>query len=210
MNNLFFYEFYIIVLEPYLIFLISGFLQYEMLKGFTPPSDSIDESSKRQLATETSSSSKTSYTQAKFKHSLTKDGLYATIMLIICLVITPIQFLYYLKHSINMHQRLKFINRSGSLFEDVELRSKWSAAFYLVFIFRRIIYVYLIFKVDSSSSLQLLFLNWMNLIILIYVGINYPLGDKYQNRLEMFNELSVCFITFHMYFFTDYVLDKNG
>lgn len=129
MNNLFFYEFYIIVLEPYLIFLISGFLQYEMLKGFTPPSDSIDESSKRQLATETSSSSKTSYAQAKFKHSLTKDGLYATIMLIICLVITPIQFLYYLKHSINMHQRLKFINRSGSLFEDVELRSKWSAAF---------------------------------------------------------------------------------
>jgi len=210
MNNLFFYEFYIIVLEPYLIFLISGFLQYEMLKGFTPPSDSIDESSKRQLATETSSSSKTSYAQAKFKHSLTKDGLYATIMLIICLVITPIQFLYYLKHSINMHQRLKFINRSGSLFEDVELRSKWSAAFYLVFIFRRIIYVYLIFKVDSSSSLQLLFLNWMNLIILIYVGINFPLGDKYQNRLEMFNELSVCFITFHMYFFTDYVLDKNG
>jgi len=210
MNNLFFYEFYIIVLEPYLIFLISGFLQYEMLKGFTPPSDSIDESSKRQLATETSSSSKTSYAHAKFKHSLTKDGLYATIMLIICLVITPIQFLYYLKHSINMHQRLKFINRSGSLFEDVELRSKWSAAFYLVFIFRRIIYVYLIFKVDSSSSLQLLFLNWMNLIILIYVGINFPLGDKYQNRLEMFNELSVCFITFHMYFFTDYVLDKNG
>tara|TARA_B110000285_G_scaffold208433_1_gene248635 strand:- start:252 stop:812 length:561 start_codon:yes stop_codon:yes gene_type:complete len=186
-----------------------------MLKGFTPSSNSIAESSKRQLATETSnnstaSSSKTSYYEAKFKHGFTKDGLYATIMLFICLVITPIQFLYYLKHSINMHQRLKFINRYGSLFEDVELRSKWSAAFYLVFIFRRIIFVYLIFKVDGSSSLQLLFLNWMNLIILIYVGINYPLGDKYQNRLEMFNELSVCFITFHMYFFTDYVLDKNG
>ena len=110
-NNLFFYEFYIIVLEPYLVFLISGFLQYEMLKGFTPTSDAVAEASKRQLATEAASSTKTGYDEAKVDHGLTKDGLYATIMLIICLIITPLQFLYYLKHSINMHQRLKFVNR---------------------------------------------------------------------------------------------------
>lgn len=53
-------------------------------------------------------------------------------------------------------------------------------------------------------------LNYMNLAILIYVGYNAPFVDKYQNRLEMFNELSVCCITLHMYFFTDWVLDKNA
>lgn len=79
-----------------------------MLKGFTPASDPVDESSKRQLATETPATTKTGYYEAKVEHGFTKDGLYATIMLVICLIITPLQFLYYLKHSINMHQRLKF------------------------------------------------------------------------------------------------------
>ena len=111
MNNLFFYEFYIIVLEPYLIFLISGFLQYEMLKGFTPTSDAVAEPSKRQLATEAPATAKTGSSETRVEHGLTRDGAYATIMLIICLIITPIQFLYYLKNSINMHQRLKFVNR---------------------------------------------------------------------------------------------------
>jgi len=35
LSNLFFYEFWMIVLEPYIVFLVSGFLQYEKLDGFT-------------------------------------------------------------------------------------------------------------------------------------------------------------------------------
>jgi len=46
--------------------------------------------------------------------------------------------------------------------------------------------------------------------MLIYVGYNDSLLGKFANRLEMFNELMVCFITFHMYFFTDWVLGKSG
>ena len=115
MSNLFFYEFYIIVLEPYLVFLISGFLQYEMLEGFTPTGDKIEtkiaESSKRLLATETAAAAKTGSGVTKVDQGLTRDSSYATVMLIICLIITPLQFLYYLKNSINMHQRLKFVNR---------------------------------------------------------------------------------------------------
>jgi len=46
--------------------------------------------------------------------------------------------------------------------------------------------------------------------MLIYVGYNNSLLGKFANRLEQFNEIMVSFITFHMYFFTDWVLDKNG
>lgn len=46
--------------------------------------------------------------------------------------------------------------------------------------------------------------------MLIYVGYNNSLIGKWANRLEAFNELCVCFISFHMYFFTDWVLDKNN
>jgi len=53
-------------------------------------------------------------------------------------------------------------------------------------------------------------INFSNLVMLIYVGYNNSLLGKFANRLEQFNEIMVCFITFHMYFFTDWVLDKNG
>ena len=46
--------------------------------------------------------------------------------------------------------------------------------------------------------------------MLIYVGYNSSFIEKWANRLEMFNEISVCYISFHMYFFTDWVLGPNN
>jgi len=48
-----------------------------------------------------------------------------------------------------------------------------------------------------------------NLIILIYTGYNYPLVGRHSNKLEFFNELFVCFITFCMTCFTPWVLGYN-
>ena len=59
------------------------------------------------------------------------------------------------------------------------------------------------------ASIQLIVLNWMNLLILIYTGANRPMKDRFSNRLEMANELFVCFISLCWYLFTDWVLDKN-
>ena len=53
-------------------------------------------------------------------------------------------------------------------------------------------------------------IEYLNLAILIYTGQNYPLIGKFRNRLECFNELSVCIITFHYVLYTDYVLNKNN
>jgi len=39
----------------------------------------------------------------------------------------------------------KFNSRQGSLYDDVELRSKWKSAFYLIFALRRIFFVEIAF-----------------------------------------------------------------
>lgn len=96
------------------------------------------------------------------------------------------------------------------MFDGVKLESKWTASFYLLFIIRRLIFVILCFGIDNYSGLVLVLVNFMNLAQLVYVGMTRPLIGKLFNRLEMFNELFVCFITFHMCFFTDWVLDVNG
>ena len=63
---------------------------------------------------------------------------------------------------------------------------------------------------ETFGAIQLMFINFSNLAMLIYIGYNDSLIGKFANRLEMFNEIMVCFISFHMYFFTDWVLDKNN
>ena len=48
----------------------------------------------------------------------------------------------------------------------------------------------------------------MNLLMFWYVG-RKPLQGVLLNRLEMVNEFFVCIVTFHMCFFTDWVMDST-
>jgi hypothetical protein len=50
-----------------------------------------------------------------------------------------------------------------------------------------------------------MYLLFLNLAILIYTGHNHPLEGRNRNYLEFFNEIMVCYITFHMLYFTDWV-----
>ena len=76
---------------------------------------------------------------------------------------------------------------------------------------RRILFVWVVFNLEEYSGMQLLILNFMNLFILIYVAASNPIQERFRNRLEIFNELFVCYCTQHMYFYTDWVLEwKRG
>jgi hypothetical protein len=90
--------------------------------------------------------------------------------------------------------------------QDIDKKSRCRSAFYLIYCVRRIVYVYIIFFIDHIPGIQLVLLNLMNLAIMTYTSYFGPLIGVYQNRLETFNEISVCFITFHMFYFTDWTL----
>tara|TARA_B110000285_G_C14536058_1_gene342867 strand:+ start:28 stop:237 length:210 start_codon:yes stop_codon:yes gene_type:complete len=69
-----------------------------------------------------------------------------------------------------MYQSHKFTSRYGSLFEGIEIRNKWSAAFYLIFMLRRILLVVIAFEAPEFDVIQLMYLLFLNLAILIYTG----------------------------------------
>ena len=96
------------------------------------------------------------------------------------------------------------------MFEDVKLATKTTAAFYLIFIIRRLLFVMMMFGMDNYSGLNLCLLEYMNLFMLMYTGWTRPLQSVFSNRLEMFNEYFVCIITMHMAFFSDWVLDEHN
>ena len=49
----------------------------------------------------------------------------------------------------------------------------------------------------------------MNMFLLIYKGNNWPLETKFQNRLEMYNEVTIAIASGHLLFFTDWVPDQD-
>ena len=81
-----------------------------------------------------------------------------------------------------MYQNHKFSSGYGSLFEGVDLRTKWSAAFYLIFMLRRILMVIIAFEAPQYDAIQLMYLMFLNLAILIYTGYNFPLEGLNRNR----------------------------
>ena len=103
----------------------------------------------------------------------------------------------------------KFNSRSGSLFDDIELRTKWTAAFYLFYALRRIFFVDIAFNLKEWPGIQIILINYLNLAALIYVGSHQPLISLPRNRLEIFNEFMICFITFIFMGFTDVILNED-
>ena len=114
--------------------------------------------------------------------------------------------IYNIINNISVYQMSKFSSSFGTLYEDIDLRTKWKTAFYLVYCLRRIFYVYIIFFKAHISGIQLVLMNLLNLAVLIYTAKYSALIGKLPNRLEISNEICVCFITFHMFYFTDWCL----
>jgi len=103
----------------------------------------------------------------------------------------------------------KFNSRQGSLYDDIELRTKWTAAFYLCYALRRIFFVDIAFNLKELPGIQIILINYLNLAALIYVGTHKPLISQPRNRLEIFNEFMICFITFVFMGFTDVILNED-
>ena len=76
-----------------------------------------------------------------------------SIFLIIVCILALFSFIHTIMNNVNIYQRSKFKSSIGSTFEDIDIRSKWKTAFYLVYSLRRIAYVYIIFYVAHISGI---------------------------------------------------------
>ena len=94
----------------------------------------------------------------------------------------------------------------GQLYYEVDIYSRSSLAFYVIFIIRRIVFVIVCFGLSQDSpGIAIILLILLNTIVLLYVAHIKPITDKLKNRLEIFNEYMVSIITIQMIWFTDYV-----
>lgn len=107
-----------------------------------------------------------------------------------------------------------FHNRWGALYSNLNLRhkidSKWSRAFTLIFVIRRIIYIFTSFYLTGSTIVQVLIIIFFQVSMLIYQGDIRPGRDRITNRFDMFNEMLVLICKDTFIVFTDWLPNKEA
>jgi hypothetical protein len=90
------------------------------------------------------------------------------------LVLFPLIMIYILYQKKETITSEAFTNRWGVLYEGFKTESKWQIGFNSIFLLRRILFLYICFFLKHSPSLQIVSINMMNLMVLIYTGYHKP------------------------------------
>lgn len=113
------------------------------------------------------------------------------------------QPLYFIRHSPEFQQKW------GMIYDGCKTKSKATMSFFLVFLIRRLLYLYVAFAFTEHTIFIALSLLYINLFVTIYQGQFFPKITKFLNYIEVFNEFSVEVTFVHMLLFTEWIPDPN-
>ena len=97
----------------------------------------------------------------------------------------------------------------GPIYAGHKLNTHGQRAFRLVFQIRRFLILYMAFFWFDRPVFQILGMNSVNILILLYNGITEPFETEHKRRMEYFNEGCLGLITYFLFFYSDYVPDED-
>ena len=77
--------------------------------------------------------------------------------------------------------------------------------YYFVYGIRRSLFISFSYFLTDYPILQIICLNLMNLLILIYITEVQPFFGRFRNRIELMNDFGQILLSFHIMYFTDWV-----
>jgi len=130
--------------------------------------------------------------------------------LVFVLIVMPGAFAYALTFPPKQFMSRKFTKKFGAFYEDIAIKidQKGKLYFYMLFMARRIIYVTLAFSNDIQIY-HIIFLQYLNIAMIIYQESFRPLETRIKNRIETFNEVIISLASMHLFFFTDWLPDPD-
>jgi len=100
-------------------------------------------------------------------------------------------------------------DKYGALYVNLYLKNKASLLHNPVFCARRFILACSAIYLTVHGFAQIQVLLFLTSLIVIYNGLVEPFMFKYLAYLELFNELSIIVVGYHLVSFTDFVPDKE-
>ena len=119
-------------------------------------------------------------------------------------MVLPILTIYTLLTNPDELSKRKKKESMGSIYLDLNVRSRFALAYNLVFYGRRVLYISIMFYsyCQRYQIIQVLLLITLNFCCLMYTLINKPFMSKQRNLLETFNEVAIFSSTELMLFYS--------
>jgi hypothetical protein len=94
----------------------------------------------------------------------------------------------------------------GVLYEHLKSENRWTYSYYLIFVMRRILFVFIAVSIPFEyNSIQIIGVLYLNMAIFLYQGHHRPLETRFLNRVEFFNEILISTIYVIILCYTDWV-----
>ena len=106
----------------------------------------------------------------------------------------------------------EFENWFGDILSNIRIDSqnftKGQLALYPIYIFRRLIYLWVCFKDNIPTSIRIIIIMLMNLSIIMYQGAFRPEKRHYLNDQACYNEFMVQMLTMHVALFAGVITNS--
>ncbi|CDW82938.1 UNKNOWN [Stylonychia lemnae] len=101
------------------------------------------------------------------------------------------------------------IKRIGSIYNELRTDSKVSLLYNVFFVLRRFTFAMMITILQDHPNAQVQLLIVQCILLIIFVQASRPFESTLLNNLEVFNEICILGVAYHLQIFTDYVPDVN-
>jgi hypothetical protein len=99
--------------------------------------------------------------------------------------------------------------RIGSTYFEIKTDSKSALLYNVIYTSRRLLFVIIITAFEEAWVIQILLMIIHSSLIIIYLIYVKPYEAPILNKVEIFNEISICLASYHLIFFTDFTPDPQ-
>ena len=104
----------------------------------------------------------------------------------------------------------KFKRKWSAFYEGIKTTNRGTLAYYYIFYARRVFFCFVAFYLLPLTIVKVQIIMMINLFIVIYQASYNPFITKKKNRIELFNEVFITIITFHICLFTEFMPNQES
>jgi hypothetical protein len=94
--------------------------------------------------------------------------------------------------------------RIGALYEDINLERKSQRMYFLTKVIRRQVIMFLIIKVPNLPGIQVMVQLYIDLLLLVHMGVAKPFKLRSFNKVGLFSEMTIYCVTTFLVIYTDF------
>jgi hypothetical protein len=97
--------------------------------------------------------------------------------------------------------------RIGALYDDISLETGGQRIYFFTKVTRRLVIMYLIMKIQHLPGIQVMCQLYIDLILLVHMGVTRPFKLRSFNKIGLFSEMTIISCTTFMVMYTDFCND---